>query len=82
MPELIFGAPNAAKYLGISERTVFRLIKEATKDSSWNEEIFPKPSLEVERGPQTLRFWQDKDLDAFRPNIRKPGRQHKKTSEE
>ena len=59
---MIFGAPNAAKYLGISQRTVFRLIKEATENNGWNEEVFPKPTMEVERGPQTLRFWKEKQL--------------------
>jgi hypothetical protein len=72
---MIFGAPNAAKYLGISERTVFRLIKEALKRDIWDKEVFPKPSMEVERGCQTLRFWEERDLDTFRPHIRKRGRQ-------
>lgn len=72
---MIFGAPNTAKYLGISERTVFRLIKEATKGSAWNEEVFPKPCMEIERGSQTLRFWEEKNLDAFRPHLKKRGRQ-------
>ena len=72
---MIFGAPTAAKYLGISERTVFRLIKEAVQDKTWNKEVFPTPCMEVKRGRQTLRFWEEKDLDNFRPHIRKPGRQ-------
>ena len=57
---------QAAKYLGISSRTVIRMI---------NEGIFPKPnhSMEIGKG-KVLRSWKEEDLEAFRSSLRPPHR--------
>jgi len=57
---------DAAKYLGKSDRTIQRMIKEG---------IFPEPSVIIELGgKRKLRRWKEADLDAFRPQLRSKGR--------
>ena len=67
---MITNIQQAAKYLGISSRTVIRMI---------NEEIFPKPLQTIEIGKgKILRSWKEEDLDAFRPKLRPPHRPNQK----
>jgi len=57
---------DAAKYLGKSDRTIQRMIKEG---------IFPEPSVIIELGgKRKLRRWKEADLEAFRPQLRSKGR--------
>ena len=67
---MITNIQQAAKYLGISARTVIRMI---------NEGIFPEPiqSMEIGKG-KILRSWKEEDLDALRCNLRPPHRPKKK----
>jgi predicted DNA-binding transcriptional regulator AlpA len=59
---MITNIREAAKYLGISARTVIRMI---------NDGIFPEPSQSIEIGKgKILRSWKEKDLDAFRSHLR------------
>ena len=69
---MITNIQEAAKYLGISSRTVIRMI---------NEGIFPKPvqSIEIGKG-KILRSWNQEDLEAFRPNLRLPCRPKNKVT--
>jgi predicted DNA-binding transcriptional regulator AlpA len=63
---MITNIREAAKYLGISARTVLRMIAEG---------IFPEPSQSVEIGKgKILRSWKDIDLETFRPHLRPPYR--------
>lgn len=63
---MITNIQEAAKYLGISPRTVIRMIHEG---------IFPKPIQTIEIGKgKILRSWKEKDLEAFRPSLRPPHR--------
>ncbi len=66
---MITNIKEAAKYLGISARTVIRMI---------NEGIFPKPcqTMEIGKG-KVLRSWKKEDLDAFRSYLRPPHRPKK-----
>lgn len=64
---MIQGIREAAKYLGISERTIYRMIDEGT---------FPQPS-KVEREDEKGRkhcSWKEKDLNNFRQYLRTRGR--------
>lgn len=64
---MIHGIREAAKYLEISERTIYRMIDEGT---------FPKPSKvekEDEKG-RKYRCWKEKDLENFRIYLRSRGR--------
>ncbi len=63
---MITNIREAAKYLGISARTILRMLDEG---------IFPEPSQSIEIGKgNILRSWKDKDLEAFRPHLRPPHR--------
>ncbi len=57
---------DTAQYLGISDRTIQRMLKAGT---------FPEPSVTIELGgKRKLRRWKKVDLDAFRPHLRGKGR--------
>lgn len=69
---MILTIKDAAKYLGISSRTIQRLIKEGK---------FPKPVGEAEFGKdytgqtmRKLRCWREEDLDQFKKQLRSVGR--------
>ncbi len=67
---MIYTTKKASEYLGISERTVHRLIKKG---------VFPLPTEEFKIDKiKTMRCWIEKDLDMFRTQLRKPGRPIKK----
>jgi predicted DNA-binding transcriptional regulator AlpA len=59
---MITNIRNAAKYLGIGERTVYNLIE---------EKLFPEPKEIIDMGGgKILRTWKEEDLDKFRSEIR------------
>ena len=61
MEDLIFGAKNAAKEIGISYRTLCRYL---------DREDFPKPVMEQDRAEGgKLRWWKKEDLLKFREKI-------------
>ena len=67
---MIYTTKKAAEYLDISVRTVHRLIKEG---------IFPSPVEEFKIDhKKTMRYWQERDLDTFRPHLRARGRPSQK----
>ena len=67
---MIVNIRNAAKYLGITERTVYNLI---------NEGIFPKPkeTFSIDGKGKIVRSWEEEELDKFRPQLRKRGKPKK-----
>ena len=65
-PEKTYTIKEAAKYLGISDRTIQRMIKEG---------IFPEPSVTIDLGGnRKLRRWKQADLEVCRPHLRQRGR--------
>jgi len=69
---MILTIKDAAKYLGISSRTVQRLI---------NDGNFPQPISQTDFGKdftgtniRKLRCWKEEDLDQFKLSLRSPGR--------
>jgi excisionase family DNA binding protein len=61
-----FTIKDAAKYLGISDRTIQRMMKEG---------IFPEPSVTIDiGGNRKLRRWKQEDLDTVKPHLRGRGR--------
>lgn len=71
---MILTINDAAKYLGVSSRTVQRLI---------NAGEFPKPVGETDFGKdfkgsqRKLRCWKEEDLDAYKNKLRDKGRPKK-----
>lgn len=63
--DLVFGIIEAAKYLGITKKTVHAMI---------NEEIFPQPVILQNIGKRVIKVWKKSDLDTFRPSLRAPHR--------
>ena len=64
--EKTYTVKEAANYLGISDRTIQRMMKEG---------IFPEPSVTINiGGDRQIRRWNEEDLDAFKPHVRGKGR--------
>jgi predicted DNA-binding transcriptional regulator AlpA len=62
---MITNIRNAAKYLGIGERTVYSLMEQG---------LFPQPAETLDMGGgKILRTWKEQDLDEFRPKIKQRG---------
>lgn len=64
---MIHGVREAAKYLTISERTIYRMI---------NEGVFPEP-CQVEKQDEKgrkYRCWKERELDDLRQYLRSRGR--------
>ena len=71
MDDLIFGAKEAAKAIGISYRTLCRYLK---------REDFPKPAMEQDRFEGgMLRWWREQDLLKFRERISQEASQKRKS---
>jgi len=67
---LIFGAKDAAKIIGISYRTICRYM---------NKEDFPKPIMEQDRAEGgKLRWWEKEDLLKFKEIMLKNKEKQKK----
>lgn len=70
---MVSNMKEAAKYLGISDRTVQRLIK---------QNIFPEPCITVNINKKhKQRCWKKEVLDTLKPKLRSKGRPPKKTKE-
>jgi predicted DNA-binding transcriptional regulator AlpA len=67
---MIYTTKKAAEYLGISERTVHRLIQEG---------VFPAPVEEFKMDQKkTMRYWREEDLEKYRSQLRPRGRPSEK----
>lgn len=69
---MILTIKDAAKYLGISSRTVQRLINDGKFPNAVSETEFGKDyrGSEIRR----LRCWKEEDLDHFKTQLRSVGR--------
>lgn len=64
--EKTFTIKEAADYLGISDRTIQRMMKDG---------LFPEPSVTIDLGgDRKLRRWKQTELDSCKDSLRKRGR--------
>ncbi len=63
--EIVCGVIEAAKYLGITKKTVHAMI---------NEGIFPEPHVLQHVGKRIIKIWAKSALDKFKPKLRPPHR--------
>lgn len=69
---MILTIKDAARYLGISSRTVQRLINNGTFPEAISQTNFGKDFTGSTL--RQLRCWKEEDLDKFKLNLRSPGR--------